>query len=121
MTNSFFSSFFKSVSRVLILTVFLLPLQPIQAAMVPTDQVLAPQQQSDRDKVIAFLGRADVAAQLQALGVSPDNAKQRVDALTEQEVQRIAGNIDTLPAGGFLLELLLVALIAWLIYLLVVK
>jgi hypothetical protein len=111
----------RNLSRLLILA--LLPLQPIQAALVPTEQLVALPQEApeQRTQVRAFLGRADVAAQLQALGVSPDEARERVDALTDQEVQRIAGHIDTLPAGGLLLELLLVALIAWLVYLLVVK
>jgi hypothetical protein len=114
------ASFFRCVSRVLILTVFLLPFQPIQAAMVPTDQLIAAQQQSlgDRDKIRTFLNRADVTAQLQALGVSPDYAKQRVDALTDEEVQSVVGKLDQLPAGGEsgLVVVLLVLLVAWLVY-----
>jgi hypothetical protein len=116
-------SWIKFFSRVLILTVFMLQFQPIQAALVPTDRLIGAEQQGegDRDKVRTFLSRADVAAQLQVLGVSADDAKKRVDALTDEEIQRIAGQVDSLPAGGLLVELLLIALVAWLVYLLVVK
>jgi hypothetical protein len=118
MTNAFF----KCVSRLLILTVFLLPFQPIQAAMVPTDQLLAKVEQSaDRDKVLAFLDRADVMAQLQSLGVNAENAKQRVNALTDEEVQKIAGKIDELPAGGEWVAVLLILLVAWLVYVFIWK
>ena len=47
----------------------------------------------------AFLGREDVRAQLKALGVSPDEAEARVAALSDAEIKRIAGHIDSLPAG----------------------
>jgi hypothetical protein len=113
---------FRCISRLLIISVFLLPVQPIQAAMVGTGQLISAQQeQGERDKIRTFIGRAEVASQLQALGVNPETAKQRVDALTDEEVQRIAGNLDALPAGGFWGELLLLALVAWLIYIFVVK
>jgi hypothetical protein len=113
------ASFFRCVSRLLILTVFLLPFQPIQAAMVPTDQVVAAQQDiADRDKVRMFLGRADIVAQLQALGVSQDDAQARIDALTDEEVKNIAGNLDSLPAGGDggWVAVLLIILVAYLVY-----
>jgi uncharacterized protein DUF6627 len=73
---------------------------PAAADMVGTDQVV--QQQSDRDKVRAFLERKDAEKQLGDMGVSPELAKQRVDAMTDAEVRVVAAKIDSLPAGAAL-------------------
>ena len=73
---------------------------PAAADMVGTDQVV--QQQSDRDKVRAFLERKDAEKQLGAMGVSPDLAKERVDAMTDAEVRVVAAKIASLPAGAAL-------------------
>ncbi len=35
-----------------------------------------------------------------AWGVNPEEAKIRVDSLTDQEIEKIAAGIDRLPAGG---------------------
>ena len=72
---------------------------PAAADMVGTDQVV---QQSDRDKVRAFLERKDAEKQLGAMGVSPERAKERVDAMTDEEVRVVAAKIDSLPAGAAL-------------------
>ena len=71
------------------------------ADMISTDQALA---QSDRDRVRAFLERKDAEKQLNVLGVSPEVAKQRVDAMTDEEVRVVAARIDSLPAGAAISE-----------------
>ena len=75
---------------------------PVAADMVGTDQVVQQQPQSDRDKVRAFLERKDAEKQLGAMGVSPELAKERVDAMTDEEVRVVAAKIDSLPAGAAL-------------------
>lgn len=94
--------FFRLVSRLLIVSLLVLPFQMAQAAMVGTDQMVAASHamQNDREKVRNFLSRADVQAKMETLGLQSDAAKQRVDALTDEEVQKIAGKIDSLPAGA---------------------
>ena len=72
---------------------------PASADIVSTDQVLAG---SDREKVRAFLEREGVEERLKALGVAPELARKRVDAMTDEEVLLVAGRIDTLAAGGAL-------------------
>ena len=47
-----------------------------------------------------FLNRSEVHKQLKAWGVNPEEAKARVDSLTDQEIAEIAARIDQLPAGG---------------------
>src|SRR5262245_58687908 len=65
------------------------------AEIVSTDQV-----QADREAVQQFLSRGDVEERLKQLGVTPEEAKRRVDAMTPEEVRMVAGKIDTLAAGG---------------------
>lgn len=71
------------------------------AGMVGTDQVAAAVQAAGaRDKLRDFVGRSEVRDQLQNLGVSPAVAQARVSAMTDAEVASIAGQVDSLPAGG---------------------
>jgi hypothetical protein len=89
-------------------------INPASAEIVSTEQALT---QSDRDRVRTFMQREGVEHQLKALGLAPELARQRVDALTDEEVLVVAGRIDSLPAGGavdrtdLILILLLVLLI----------
>jgi hypothetical protein len=43
-----------------------------------------------------------VEDRLKELGVAPELARKRVNAMTDEEVLVVAGRIDTLPAGGAL-------------------
>ena len=70
---------------------------PAQAGMLGTASVAAA---GSRDSVAQFLERADVQRQMESLGVSPQDVKARVAALSDAEVQSLAGEIDRLPAGG---------------------
>lgn len=74
---------------------------PAMAGMIGTGQAQAGQ---ERERVKAFVARDDAAKQLQSLGVAPESVQGRVDAMTDAEVQVIAGKIDSLPAGGALSE-----------------
>lgn len=78
-------------------------LQPLaaRADIVATDQLAAPRQaDGDRARVEAFLDRAGVRERLQTMGLSGIVAKDRVAALSDQEVHGLAQKIDALPAGG---------------------
>lgn len=55
---------------------------------------------TDRETLRALLERTDVRAQLESLGVDPRHAEQRVDALTDEEIGQLAGQVGGLPAGG---------------------
>lgn len=72
-----------------------------QARMIGTDTALSAQAQTGaREQVVRFLEREDVAQVLARQGVTPAEAQARVASLSDDEVNRIAGQIDTLPAGG---------------------
>ena len=92
----------RGVALVVALAVLItsLPLGTVQAALVSTEQMLATGDgAADRARVLAFLERADVRAQIVALGVDPDEAAARVAALDDAQVREIAGQLDRLPAG----------------------
>jgi hypothetical protein len=77
------------------------PIDAARAALVTTEQAIAPDTQLDaRVRVAAFLARDDVRQQMRALGVDPAEADRRVASLSDAEVERIAGRLDQLPAGG---------------------
>lgn len=74
---------------------------PAQAAMVGTTQAIAAQQGTlDRARLASLLERADLQAQLAAMGVDVEVARERVASLTDAEVARINQQVGELPAGA---------------------
>lgn len=103
------SRFMRIISHLLIVSVMGLglPLQSAYAGLVGTDKVaVSAQSQSERERIRTFLDREDVQNELQAQGVDVNTAKARVDALTDEEVQKVAGKLDKMPAGGDVLGIL---------------
>lgn len=90
----------KLISQLLIVSMVLLPFST-QAGMIGTDQVIAnATAQANRDKVRDFVSRTDVVKQFEALGLTTTTAQERVNAMTQEEINSIAGKIDSLPAGA---------------------
>src|SRR5262245_105154 len=93
------NGFRRLVCGTLIATSVLMPYAAqTQAAMIGSEQAMVDSKSAERDKLRAFLARADVQKQLASLGAL--NAADRVNALTDDEVQTLAGRIDALPAGA---------------------
>lgn len=95
---------------------------PAYAGMVETDQAAAQEQaQQERERIKAFADRKDVARQLQAMGVAPDQVGARVDAMSHEEVHALAGRIATAPAGGDVstFQAIVLALLAAIVVLLI--
>jgi hypothetical protein len=107
----------RSIGALVVMALTTLSLQtPASAAMVGTAAVIDGQQASlDRGRLLAALNREDVRKQLEALGVDPKAAQQRVAALSDEEIHSLDGRIQDLPAGG---DVLAVALIVFLVLLL---
>jgi hypothetical protein len=90
-----------SLSMVACLVTLMLPVAPVQAAMIGSEQVITGAQVAqDRERVRVFMQREDVRQALGQQGVNADEALARVDAMTDDEVSLVAGKIDQLPAGG---------------------
>jgi hypothetical protein len=106
---------FRFICRTLIVTMVSLsfPLQSATAAMMGTEAAIGVNAaQQNRAKVEALLNRADIQAELQKRGINPADAKSRVAAMTDHEVNQLAGKLDQLPAGGIsVLGVLLVVFI----------
>jgi hypothetical protein len=102
-----------------VMLVVSMPVGAARAALVTTDEVLAQSDgASDRERVLAFLERADVREQIVALGVDPTEAAARVATLSDAQVREIAGKIDQLPAGqGVLVAVISAILIIFLVLL----
>src|SRR5260221_5692216 len=90
----------KTICRLLVALMIWMPFQIATAGMIGTDQVATSSPQADRTTVLNFLNRSDVAGQLQSLGLDPSTAKDRVAAMSDREVQSLAGQITAMPAGG---------------------
>jgi hypothetical protein len=110
--------FYKLVSQFLIVCMVWTPFS-IQASMIGTDQVVASaQDQVNRDKVANFVQRTDVTRHLELLGVSSANAADRVNAMTQEEVNKLAGQIDSLPVGAsdsgwWIAAVVIIGIIVW--------
>lgn len=83
-------------------TVFWLSMQPVaNASIIGTDDLVAEQQSViERDTLLSALERDDVKQMLIQKGVDPENAKQRVASLTDEEVIALNEQLDDLPAGS---------------------
>ena len=78
-----------------------MPVPPLQASMIGTETVLNLSKARDvRVELEKFLERKDVQGVMMAHGISPTEAKARVDALSDAEVMQLADNMDQLPYGG---------------------
>ena len=113
--------FYRLMAQVLIVTMVWMPFS-LQAAMVGTDQVVAgASDQLNRDKVVNFLSRGDVVKQFESMGLSASTAKDRVNAMTPDEVNKVAGKIDSLPTGAadsglWIAVVVIVALVVWFVW-----
>ena len=87
-----------------------------QASIVTTDEVTsASMATTNRNTVNAFLTRDDVQKSMQAQGVSPQAAIERVNAMSDSEVAQLAGRVDQAPAGGEVLGLIFTVFIVLLV------
>jgi hypothetical protein len=79
-------------------------MQGAQAALIGTDEVVAASPSvspgSAQARLADLLQRDDVVAALRERGVSPEQARERVAALTDGEAAQLAEHIDSAVAGG---------------------
>lgn len=106
----------RPIAVLLSILLALSPLLPAQAAMIGNEQIINQHQQGQtRDSLQQLLQQQSARQQLQALGVSPDLLKNRIDSLTDSELARINRHVDTLDAGGNILGILLVIFVVFVI------
>lgn len=95
------------------------PFSLAQAKMISTGSVIAASQaESARANINAFMSRADVKQELERMGISPDEAMQRAQNLSDSEAVAFADRLENAPAGGDGLGLLVgAALLVFLVLL----
>lgn len=93
----------KPISHFVIFTFLWLGLQlpAAQAGIVGTEIIVSNAKvQQDRAQILDLLDRKDIQEQLISHGVNVEQAKARVDSLSDAEIHTLAGQLNTLPAGG---------------------
>ena len=110
---------FISLYMATIMLLIAVPYQPLLAAMIPTeatiDQIKA---QDARDHLKTLISKNDIKKSLISQGIDPDEAKARIDSLSDSEAIAAAEKIKQLPAGGDALGALIgAALIVFLVLL----
>jgi hypothetical protein len=95
------------ICRLLVALMIWAPFQLAHAGAIGTDTAIASSAQLDRAALAGFIARADVASQLQSLGVDPASARARIAALSDEEARTLAAQAQSLPAGGNALGLFL--------------
>ena len=108
----------KMTCRALVVSMLALSFQTANAGLIGADQAAAASTaQTDRALVMSVLNRAETTAQLQAQGIDPAMARERVAAMTDQEVQALAQDMQNAPAGaissGGWLAIILIAAAVW--------
>lgn len=118
---------FLSVFLVVVMVGVTVPCQSVSAALITTENVLNAGRGHDaHGRLRQFFAREDVQEALVAHGIDPTEAKERIDALSDDEVIRIADRVEALPAGGSSLLLigaaiLVVTIVVYAIILLAVE
>jgi hypothetical protein len=90
----------KMTCRTLVVSLLALPLHTANAGLIGAGQAAAGSAAADRSLVISVLNRAETTAQLRAQGVDPEMARARIAAMSDHEVQQLAQDIQTAPAGA---------------------
>jgi hypothetical protein len=99
-----------SVFVVIAMMMLFTPNPSCLAAMIGTESVLdAARANQARQQINRILEREDVQKALRAQAVSAQEAKARVDALSDAEVVDLAAKLDQAPAGGDALGAILFA------------
>ncbi len=88
------------------------------AGVIATESAHA---QDERARVKALVERPELAAALAKMGIPPQQAATRVDAMSDAEVLQLAGRLDAAIAGGQLTneQLLLIIIILLLVIIIV--
>jgi hypothetical protein len=108
------------ICRFLIASLLALSFTTASAGMIGVDQMSAASAgaQADRIALMNLVARSEVANQLQAQGVDPQMAQERIASMTDSEIAALKGQVDALPAGAtsgwaWAAAVIIVALVVW--------
>lgn len=93
----------KGIVVAMTLAAMLVTSLPAAAGIVGTETMVAQETRSHTlDRIDLILAGETVSSQLVAWGVEPDMVRERMAALSDVELQQLAANMETDPAGGVL-------------------
>lgn len=92
---------YAALPLILSLLISTFPVSGFAAENVSTDQLLAESAlQADRALIQDLMSRAEMREQMELLGVDPNEALERVNTMSDNEVRQVAAEIRTSPAGS---------------------
>ena len=90
-----------SVVMTILLLLLAVPYQSVSAAMIGTETVIdMARGQEAREYLNRMMIREDVQTVFTSYGITPLEAKTRLDTLSDAEILRLYSQIEQLPAGG---------------------
>ncbi|MBW2246383.1 MAG: PA2779 family protein [Deltaproteobacteria bacterium] len=90
-----------SVFMTILLLLLAVPYQSAFAAMIGTETVIdMARGQEARDCLNRMMIREDVQTAFTSYGITPLEAKARLDTLSDAEIMRLYNQMEQLPAGG---------------------
>ncbi len=96
--------------------------QSARAAMIGTEAFLeADHRQQTRDHLHALIAREQIRDILVTQGISPQEARARIDSLTDDEIDQIADRITDMPAAGDAWGFVIIAGVVFIILFLIVE
>ena len=84
---------------------------PAWAGVISTEQVFQQRTAGEHAPLVSAMDRQEVRQQLVDLGVDPEYAKARIAALDDEQIGEILADMDALPAGGGVLEVVVAVLV----------
>lgn len=112
MKHNIVSRWATVVALVVTLVIGGLAAQTAVADIVGTETLLREESGAvTRDELQSLLARDDVQQQLIDYGVTPEQASERVAALTGAELQQLSRHMDDEPAGGSIALVLLIVIL----------
>ena len=106
-----------SLASILCIAVFSASIQSAaHGGVIGTQQYLsAVDREAAIARIDAVLAREEVRARLEHYGVDPAAAQARVAVLTDEELEKLANDLESMPAGGNVLAVIGIAFIVLLI------
>ncbi|MGE4421517.1 MAG: PA2779 family protein [Pseudodesulfovibrio sp.] len=115
-----YNKFSRIVCLTVVISLLVLNVATARAGLVSTEASMAASRNADnRAMVLAQLQRDDVRQVLESKGLSVSEVEQRVSALSDAEINRIAKHMNDMPAGGSFLGVLVGAALLVFIILLI--
>lgn len=93
-------AFRKAMCRLLAASLLSLSFQGAQAGLIGAEHAAEGAPPTQRAQLLVMLERAEVRSQLQAAGLDPHTARERVRTMSDDEVRTLVTDMQSAPAGA---------------------